>query len=183
VFFGDSEEPMFITSARNETEGAFYTTWHKTDGWRGYFELHSTEYVELFSDAILSMHESEIMLKELHDKLMARLTEAGIKFARAFCRTSNVFSTNLEIWVENTVEAVMIATLLLHGIKREVKYDDPTYKTGILFSREALQRFRDLLGDNTLTDTDILARAERLVGEVKHGDAGSDDAGRKEAAL
>jgi hypothetical protein len=51
----------------------------------------------VFSDAILSYHESEAMLKELNDKAMERLSQANVDFHRAFLRTSNLFCMDYDI--------------------------------------------------------------------------------------
>jgi len=97
IYYGTDDEPHLIGSCRNETDGAFRVRWHSTDPWRGYYECESDGYAMVFTDAILSMHESETMLKSLYDIVMERFDEEGIDFARVFCRSSNVFMTSLEI--------------------------------------------------------------------------------------
>jgi len=158
VYLGrDDEEPKLIGSCRNETDGDFSVRWHRIDPWRGYYELLSDNYTELFTDAILSGHESEEMLKKLYDRLLARLEAEGIGFARAFARSSNVFMTCLEIWIEKDLVKVLKAQIILSQIKDEVDFDNDLYKTGILIPRESLQQFRPLIGDKykVTTDSDL----------------------------
>ena len=170
IYYNDSdEEPKLIGSCRNETEGDFTVEWHSTDAWRGYFELKSERFVELFTDAILSGHESEKMLKQLHDKLREKLEEHKIEYVRAFCRSSNVFMTSLEIWVEK--DKLFIAQLTLAMLKREVNYDDPLYSTGILMPREAEEKLFKLFPERHMErDSDIKAlveeKGEKLLGEI-----------------
>jgi len=151
---GDHDEPHLIGSCRNETEGDFQVKWHSTDPWRGYYECESGEYVEVFTDAILSGHESEEMLKKLHDRVLERFDEEDIGFARVFCRSSNVFFTSLEIWVRRDFVQLLKAYAIIAQAKGEVDYDNPLYSTGILFPRESLEKFKDLLGKKYKITTD-----------------------------
>jgi len=173
VYLGsDDEEPKLIGSCRNETDGDFSIRWHRTDPWRGYYELLSDTYTELFTDAILSGHESEEMLKRLYDRLMARLEAEDIGFARAFARSSNVFMTCLEIWIEKDLEKVLKAHIILSQIKDEVDFDNDLYKTGILIPRESLQQFKTLMGDKykVTTDSDlaelVASKGDELLPEI-----------------
>jgi hypothetical protein len=169
---GDSDEPKFISSCRNETEGDFTVEWHRTDPWRGYYELKSDTYVEVFTDAILSGHESEEMLKRLYDIVMERFDEEGIEFARAFCRSSNVFMTSLEIWVKKDLLQLMKAHIIISQAKDAVDFDNDLYKTGILIPRENLEKFKVLLGDKYEVKTDndlanlVAWRGQNLIGEI-----------------
>jgi len=158
VYLGsDDEEPKLIGSCRNETDGDFSVRWHSTDPWRGYYELLSDTYTQLYSDANLSGHESEEMLNKLYDRLMARLEAGDIGYTRAFARSSNVFMTCLEIWIEKDLEKVLKAQIILSQIKDEVDFDNELYKTGILIPRESLGQFKTLMGDKykVTTDSDL----------------------------
>ncbi|MBM4463829.1 MAG: hypothetical protein FJ012_11000 [Chloroflexi bacterium] len=157
-FGGEDAEPCFISSCRNETEGAFTVQWHSTDPWRGYYELKSDKYTEVFTDAILSGHESEEMLKKLYDMVMERFEEEEIDFARAFCRSSNLFMTSLEIWVRKDLVQLLKAYIIIANAKEAVDYDNDLYKTGILISRDALERFKSLMGQKyeVHTDADLM---------------------------
>ena len=169
---GDEDEPRIISSCRNETEGDFTVEWHRTDPWRGYYELKSDSYVEVFTDAILSGHESEEMLKKLYDIVMERFQEEKIDFARAFCRSSNVFMTSLEIWVERDLEQLMKAHIIIAEVKNAVDYNNDLYKTGIPIPREALERLKSLMGKRyeVKTDADLAALVARegqdLISEI-----------------
>jgi len=157
IYYGIDDEPHLIGSCRNETDGDFRVKWHSTDPWRGYYECESDEYVEVFTDAILSGHESEEVLKKLYNKVLERFDQERISFARVFCRSSNVFMTSLEIWVKRDFEQLLKAHAIIAGAKGEVDYDNPLYSTGILFPRENLEKFKKLLGEryNITTDKDL----------------------------
>jgi len=157
-FGGEDAEPCYISSCHNETEGAFTVQWHRTDPWRGYYELKSDAYVEVFTDAILSGHESEEMLKKLYDIVLERFEEEEIDFVRAFCRSSNVFSTGLEIWVKKDLVQLLKAYIIIADAKQAVDYDNPLYSTGILMPRDALERFKSLVGQKheVHTDADLI---------------------------
>ncbi|GAJ15861.1 unnamed protein product, partial [marine sediment metagenome] len=155
IYYGkDNEEISLIGSCRNETEGDFSVKWHSTDPWRGYHECESDEYVKVFTDAILSGHESEEMLKKLYDRVLERFDEEDIDFARVFCRSSNVFFTSLEIWVKRDFVQILKAHAIIAEAKGEVDYANPLYSTGILFPRENLEKFKKLLGKRCEITTD-----------------------------
>ena len=172
VYLGTDDEPKLIGSCRNETGGDFSVRWHRTDPWRGYYELLSDNYTQLFTDAILSCHESEEMLKRLYDRLMERLEAEDIGFARAFARSSNVFMTCLEIWIEKDLEKVLKAQIILSQIKDEVDFDNELYKTGILIPRESLEQFKTLMGDKYRISTDsdladlVASKGDELLTEI-----------------
>jgi len=173
VYLGtDGEGPKLIGSCRNETDGDFTVRWHSTDPWRGYYELLSDSYTQLFTDAILSGHESEEMLKKLYDRLRACLEAEDIGFARAFARSSNVFMTCLEIWIEKDLEKVLKAQIILSQIKDEVDFDNDLYHTGILIPRESLEQFKTLMGDKyqVTTDSDladlVASKGDDLLAEI-----------------
>jgi len=173
IYYRDEKEPYPISLTRNETEGDFKAKWHSTDAWRGHYELESEKYQRIFSDAILSYHESEAMLKELNDKMIETFSGNGIDFCRAFLRTSNVFCTDYDIWVKKEPTQILSAYLILEGIKREVDYDNPIYSTGILFDRETLGKLQTILGDKyqMKTDSDVMnliqKKGEGLLQEIK----------------
>jgi hypothetical protein len=145
IFYGRDTEPRHITMARNETRGDYKADWHSTDPWRGYYQLSSDKYTRIFSDAILSYHESEAMLKELDDKAMSEFDSRNIEYTRAFLRTSNVFSTGYDIWVRKQPEQIFIAHFTIQKIKKEVNFDNPLYSTGILMGREEFGKLQRLL--------------------------------------
>jgi len=181
IYYGaNHDEPHLIGSCRNETEGDFKVKWHSTDPWRGYFECESDEYVEIFTDAILSGHESEEMLKKLYDRVLQRFDEEDIGFARVFCRSSNVFMTSLELWVKKDFVQLLKAHAIIAEAKGEVDYDNPLYSTGILFPRENLEKFKKLLGKRyeITTDKDLAdlaaEKGDDLLKEVVEAAKGGD---------
>jgi hypothetical protein len=116
LYRGKNKEPYHITQTRNDTGGEFRALWHSSDPWRGRYQITSKSYGLVFSDAILSYHESESMLKELNDKAVEKLSKANIDFYRAFLRTSNLFCTDYDIWVKKDPAQILPAHLILHGI-------------------------------------------------------------------
>lgn len=100
IVFGDNDDyPSYITPTRDDTEGVFSVAWVSTDPWRGYYQLQSSSWVKVHEDCILSYSKDEANLKAFNDLLVQLLRERGIPFARAFPRTSNVFSTGYELWI------------------------------------------------------------------------------------
>lgn len=124
VIFGDNEDyPSYITPTRDETEGKFRVAWHSTDGWRGYYELSSDSWVKVHDDCILSYSKDSHNLKEWDDLAMELLREHGIPFARAFPRTSNLFSTGYELWIpaEKEAEFKELISERLEQAKKELR--------------------------------------------------------------
>jgi hypothetical protein len=113
------------------------------------------------------------MLKELNDSIMERYMGAGIDFARVFPRTSNLFATGYDIWVDKDFEKLFIAHAMLQQVKREVGFDNPIYSTGILFDRETLGKLQTVLGDKYKIekDSDVMKlveeKGEGLLDEIK----------------
>lgn len=173
IYYRKEEEPYRITLSRNETDGDFRAAWRSSDAWRGGYELQSGKYQRVFSDAILSYHESEVMLKELNDKAIERFSSNDIDFCRAFLRTSNVFCTDYDIWVLKETEQILIAHLALERIKQEINYGNPLYSTGIIFDREVLHTLQEILGHRYKinTDSDVLKlieeKGESLLLEIR----------------
>jgi hypothetical protein len=110
------------------------------------------------------------MLKELNDRLMREFGEADIAYARAFLRTSNVFSTGLDFWVRNEPLHLLPAHGIVHRAKQDVGYDDPVYKTGILIPRETLTQVQQLVGSKygIQNDADLLRVVENRGEELLH---------------
>jgi hypothetical protein len=173
LYQGQNEEPYHITQSRNDTDGKFRALWHSTDPWRGRYQLSSESHAMVFSDAILSYHESEAMLKELNDRAIERLSQAEIDFYRAFLRTSNLFCTDYDIWVKRDPAQILVSHLILEKIKTEVGYDNPLYSTGIILDRDDFKKLQSLLGGKYKIerDSDVMRLAQEkgndLVEEIK----------------
>lgn len=122
VFYDDDEQPHFIGSYRNDTGGDFTVKWHNTDGWRGYFDVKSSDdWVQVHDDAILSYSEDERELKNFDDEFKRILKEKGIRYARVFTRTSNVFCSGYDFFVESGKEDIAKAIKVVLALK----YRDP----------------------------------------------------------
>lgn len=145
-------------------EAPFSFEWIPTDAWRGYYEVkHNDNLVKIFDDSILSYHESEQMLKALHDIALKAFDELDIDYYQVFSRTSNVFCTNLDTYIEKEKEEA--GKEVIEVAKKYVNYDDPVFSTGILFPRERPAEFE-------LGNTEAIEKAEagksvkRLVLEI-----------------
>jgi hypothetical protein len=90
-----------IGAYHNDTEGDFESVWHSTDAWRGHNDIKPSEkWKKLRDDCILAMSDDAKELKEFDDHLVEALNEKGIKWARVITRTSNLFSSGYEFFVE-----------------------------------------------------------------------------------
>jgi hypothetical protein len=173
LYRGQNKDPYHISQTRNDTDGKFRALWHSSDPWRGRYKLSSESYAMVFSDAILSYHESEAMLKELNDKAMEKLSKAEVDYYRAFLRTSNLFCTDYDIWVKKDPAQILASHLVLEKVKTEVNYNDPVYSTGILFERDDFKKLQSLLGSKYKIecDSDVMKLAQEkgdgLVEEIK----------------
>lgn len=115
-------------------EAPFSMEWVPTDAWRGHYEVKPNDsLVKVFDDAILSYHESEAMLKVLHNISMKAFDLTDIDYYRVFSRTSNVFCTNLDFYIEKVKEEM--GQEIIEVTKKFVNYDNPVFSTGILFPR------------------------------------------------
>lgn len=127
-YFMEGEQPKFSMA------------WVPTDKWRGHYEIKGTDdLANVFNDQILSYHESEKMLKVLHDISMKAFDLTDTDYYRVFSRTSNVFCMNLDFYVEKAREA--LGREVIEVVKKFVNYDDPVFSTGILFPREKPAEF------------------------------------------
>jgi len=101
VFSDEPNEPYSIGSYHDDTEGQFKLEYHRTDGWRGHYNVvPSEDWEELHSDAILAMSQDEKDLKDFDDLLLEALNDRGIRWARVITRTSNVFCCGYDFFVE-----------------------------------------------------------------------------------
>lgn len=101
VYSDEDEYPHTIGDYHNDTEGDFELAYHHTDAWRGHYSVTpSKDWAELHSDAILSMSEDERELKRFDELLQEALKDLGIRYARVFTRTSNLFCSGYDFFVE-----------------------------------------------------------------------------------
>lgn len=121
VYYDDDETPHEIATYRDETDGDFKASYHSTSGWRGYYDVTSDNWTAIHSDCILSYSADAEELKKFDDAFRDALRNMGIRYARVFSRTSNVFSSGFDFFVEkgkeNEAEAIRIVLA--------VRYRDP----------------------------------------------------------
>ena len=122
VFYNDDDYPHIITAYEDATEGDFKTSWHATDGWRGYFDITpSDQWTPIHSDCILSHSYDAEQLEKFDKEFQQYLLSNNINYARVFTRTSNLFSTGYDLFVESSkvAQAQTIRVFL------SLKYRDP----------------------------------------------------------
>lgn len=145
-------------------EAPFSFEWIPTDAWRGHYETkHNDGLVKVFDDSILSYHESEQMLKALHDISLKAFDRTDIDYYRVFSRTSNVFCTNMDIYIEKAKEE--LGNEIIEVAKKYVNYDNPIFSTGILFPRDQPADFK--LGNiDAIKETEGSEEIKQLVTEI-----------------
>ena len=122
---GDEHNPETVTEYRNDTPFKF--GYHRSDGWRGYWEVtESGNYTNVHDDNILSMSEDSVDLQEFDKKVKSFCHMESIEFYVVICRSSNVFSSGYDIFVNDArAEEVkeFIKTLLSKGMRDKMKYN------------------------------------------------------------
>jgi len=81
--------------------GDFIPVYHKTDAWRGYYDVESKKWKQIHSDTALAYSEDAKELEKFNDDLLKQANAAGIPIARAVSPTSNVFSASVDYFVPN----------------------------------------------------------------------------------
>jgi hypothetical protein len=101
VFYSDDpDEPCTIGYYHNNTEGDFQVKYHRTDGWRGYYDIIPSDAWELaHSDCILAGSDDAEELKHFDEYLREIFEDRNIRWARVISRTSNVFSQGYDFFV------------------------------------------------------------------------------------
>jgi hypothetical protein len=95
--------------------------WRRTDPWRGYYEPEAEGWVNVHEDCILAYSRDAEELERFHAEAVKMLWGAGVTFAVAFGRTSNIFSTGYDVLVRR--EDALIASAALKILA--LKYRDP----------------------------------------------------------
>jgi len=113
VIYGNDDYPHTIGYYHDDTEGDFKAVYHRTDGWRGYYDIEcSDDWEAVHSDCILSYSHDSENLKRFDELFRKALDTMGIKYARVFSRTSNIFSQGYDFFVEkgmaDKVEALRV---------------------------------------------------------------------------
>jgi len=121
VYYDDDDDPKYIRTYEDDTEGDFKVHWHRTDGWRGYYDVTSDNWTAIHSDCALWGSRDEAELEKFDNEFKAALSNMGIRYARVFSRTSNLFSQGYDFFVEQgketDAEAIRVALA--------IRYRDP----------------------------------------------------------
>jgi hypothetical protein len=127
IYEGTDEENVAIIGAYTDIDQTpsllaedVIVDWHSTDAWRGYYNVKIKGWKNMHSDCILSMSEDAEDLKKFDDEMQNEFEAKGIHFARAFARTSNVFSGGYDLFVKD--EDVHKANEIVSRLKK--KYRD-----------------------------------------------------------
>lgn len=126
VVYSDEEEyPHTITDWENDTD--FDVKWVSTDAWRGYYDSYCPDksWKKLHTDNILSYSADAEQLHQMDEELQEELKARGIKFARVFARSSNVFSSGYDFYVPTTYydEVKGIAKKLAKQYRDPARYE------------------------------------------------------------
>lgn len=112
----------------DDDEGSpIHFSYHRTDGWRGYYEPEAEGWKNLHSDCILSYSEDARQLKEFDVDVKKMLWELGYEFAVCFGRTSNLFSCGYDIMIRKNREMKILREMALYTklMQLNAKYRDP----------------------------------------------------------
>jgi hypothetical protein len=165
IYFGKDNDPYTISSTRNETDGIFRVKWIRTDPWRGYYTVESDEYSLVNTAELLAYHQGEEMLAEFDKMIRELFDEYGIDYARVFCRSSNVFFQNYEIFVKK--DQVPLSYLLIMKAKKEVDYDNPKWYKEIIFDEKTLETLGKLFPERRIeTDYDAVELVEKCYDDI-----------------
>lgn len=149
VIYGDRpEEPCTVGDYHDTTDGDFRVKWHSTDAWRGYYEVESDTYEKVHDDCILSGSRDAEELKDFDDKLREHCDKQGIRYARVFTRTSNVFSQGYDFFVhKEDVKEVKKWMLVAVVIGLRARYrDSERFKLIALTGKDAHDTKDKILG-------------------------------------
>lgn len=131
--YGDDEEPMTIGELHDTTNGEFIATW-KGKGYRGYYEVEAADpnkWKKVHDDNILGMSEDAENLKSFDELIRKAMDDNKIRYVRAFARSSNIFSTGYDLFVEaDQAERVESLINMLAPIYRDPKKYAVTAYTG-----------------------------------------------------
>ena len=91
---------LFVRHYSNDTGGEFKAKYVRTDGWRGYYDvIASKAWKKFHSDCILAYSGDAQQLEDFDEKLEQYLNKLGVRFAKVFSRTSNLFSSGYDFFV------------------------------------------------------------------------------------
>ena len=88
-----------IGEHHDDTQGEFTHEYHRTDAWRGYYTVESSNWVNIHDDNILELSKDADNLENFVEILCEKLDEKDVRYAKAFCRSSNLFSIGFDLFV------------------------------------------------------------------------------------
>lgn len=134
---GNEKDPEQITEYHNDT--IFKIGYHKSDAWRGYYEVVSSPgYTNVHDDNILSYSEDSMDLQEFDKKVKEFCASHGIEFYVVICLSSNVFSSGYDLFVEDKRAKEVIE--FIKGLKDNGMRDPVKYRTEALTGVPASQQ-------------------------------------------
>lgn len=117
----------------NETDGDFTVSYHSTDGWRGYYNVHSDTYTKVHDDCALAYSEDERNLKQFDEFLTDLAIKHKIGIVRAVSRTSNLFSSSVDYFVHNThLDKFNKLMDKINSVKKELRDPVEFHRTAIM---------------------------------------------------
>jgi hypothetical protein len=157
-----------LETGEEEENFDFEAKYHKTDAWRGYYEIESKKWKLFHGDTALAYSEDEAELKKFNDTLIEELRAKGIPVAQAVSRTSNVFSASVDYFVpkEHAAEADRIAKILAKQYRDEEKFTS-TALTGANPSEQTKQDKMFVQGAKHILATG--EGAEETIKKIKKG--------------
>ena len=125
IYDDDEQDQQRISEYIDDTSGDFETKWVDMGGWRGYFDVASKNWKNVHSDNILSMSADAEELEKFDTEVRKIFKENNIKFARVFTRSSNVFSTGYDLFVQKQDygKAKSLTSLLALKYRNPERYD------------------------------------------------------------
>ena len=98
----DDDERGYIGSYTSYEADDFEAVWVRSGGYSGYYDVKADpkKWTLLHDDNILAYSSDEKNLYTFHELLTKTLKDNGINFVGVFGRTSNVFSTTYNLFIE-----------------------------------------------------------------------------------
>ena len=111
-----------IGDYHDDTQGEFTAGYHRIDGWRGYHTVESTNWINIHDDNILELSKDADNLENFVEILCEKLDEKDVRYAKAYCQTSNVLCASFDLFVYHTDLAIAKKVLKkLQGVKDELR--------------------------------------------------------------
>lgn len=123
---GGEEDRAIVGTYVNETNGDFKAKWHSSDAWRGHYVVESETYSKVADDCILAGSQDAVELEKFDKELRAYCDKEGIRYARVFARTSNLFSQGYDFFVhKDDIADMRKGMVYIFAMSLRSKYRDP----------------------------------------------------------